>query len=269
MEHLRPVLLTTAVAGALVLAGAPAAQATVISGASEGFDATVDIQIPSLAINFVGGPVTSVSGMAPAPYDLSDTETTGFSLNGVTFEVGVTASFASSASSDVDGASGARLTDAAGGIEDVTITLTSFSTEILRVEIAQIIGSASVLGDYGSLSASGSTGPIDVLIDTPDWNPWSFQLTPAANQLLFDNGVVQIVGNEQITSCDGPAGGTDTCTIEVNALHILIDGSINGSYTHGEVIVGHASATMTAVPEPGTVLLLGFGLVLLSLRRRR
>lgn len=260
--------LAATLGGALVLAGAPAAQATVIAGASDAFDATVDVEIPGLGVDIMEGPVTAVSGTAPAPYDLSDTEVTGLNHDGVVFDAGVTATFSSEASSDVDGFAGARTTDATGGIEDVTITLSIGPIELFRLEISQILGSASVTGDFGSLAASGSTAPMDVMVDTHDWNPWNFQLAPTPNEILLDNGVIQIVGNEQIVSCDGPVGGTDTCQIETNALHIFIDGTMNGSYTQGEIIVGHAFATMTAVPEPGTALLVGAGLVVLAVRRR-
>lgn len=261
--------LAAALLGGLVVCGVSPADATVISGASDAFDALVDLEIPSQSVDVMAGPVTSVSGTAPAPYDLFDSDVLGFVHGGVVFDANLAATFSSAASSDVDGLAGVRTTDAAGGIDDVTITFSAFSTEILRLEISQIIASASVMGEYGSLAASGSTGPIDVMIDTPDWNQWSYQLTPAPNQVLLDNGVVQIVANEQIVSCGGPSGGTDTCGIEVNALHVYIDGQINGAYTYGEVIVGHAFATMTAVPEPGTILLVGAGLAILSLRRRR
>jgi hypothetical protein len=246
-----------------------AADATVISGASSAFDATVVLQIPALSVDVDEGPVTSLSGVAPPPYSLSASETTGFSHNGVVFDAALTATFSSAVSSDVDGAAGTRTTDAEGGIEDVTITFTAFSTEILRVEISQIIGSASVTGDFGSLSASGSTAPIDVTVMVAGWSPWVYSLTPTPNQQLVDNGVVRIVGNEQIVTCAGPVGGSDTCQIEVNALHVYIDGMVNGFYTQGEAVVGHAFAMMTAVPEPGTLVLLAFGLALSAAARRR
>jgi len=263
------ILRGAALLAALLFGGPFAADATVISGASSAFDATVVLQIPDLAVDVDEGPVTSLSGSAPPPYSLSDSETTGFSQNGVVFDAELTATFSTAISSDVDGAAGTRTTDAEGGISDVTITFTAFSTELLRVEISQIIGSASVTGDFGSLSASGSVAPIEVTVTVAGWSPWVYSLTPTPNQELLDNGVVRIVGNEQIVTCSGPVGGTDTCQIELNALHVYIDGPVLGHYTLGEAIVGHAFATMTAVPEPGTLALLGFGLALAAAARRR
>src|SRR5690606_9250421 len=178
-----------ALSAALAFAAAPAAQATVISGASEAFDAIVDLEIPALDVDVMAGPVTSVSGTAPPPYSLSDSETTGLSQDGVIFDASATATFSSAASSNVDGLAGSRTTDASGGIEDVTITFSVGPIELLRIEISQIVSSASVVGEFGSLVATGFVEPIDVVIDTFDWNPWNFQLNPTPNQVLLDNGL--------------------------------------------------------------------------------
>lgn len=267
---MRSLLRGLALLAAVASLGVPlASQALVISGASSAFDATIDVSVSGPIVNasLSQGPFSSVSGSAPPPYDLSDALIPfNFSIDGLTVSG---AKLFAEASSDVDGSSGAKTTDASGGLETVSITFVKNSITLFDLDITILTASASVTGDYGSLVASGSADILDANLYVWGYSPWYYGYgSPAPNTVLVDNGVVRIVLNEQVVDCSGPVAGVDTCSISVNAVHLEVDGTILLHDVVKDLIIGHAQATMTAViPEPGVALLLGAGLLLLVTRR--
>ena len=55
-----------------------------------------------------------------------------------------------------------------------------------------------------------------------------------------------------------------------NAIHItLTNVAGTGGLVSGDVIIAHSSSGMNAVPEPGTFVALGVGLLALAISRRR
>ena len=256
------------------------ASATVISGASSGFDATFDASVNGTPV-LSAGPGAQVSGVSPAPYVLSDTmgsftfsDSIAVSDGDILIDYSVDLSFAT-ASSDVDGGPGSRTTDASGGLNttffNVAFDPTGFlpAFDLLTLDISVLTADASVTGDYGSLAATGSStivgGSLFVLGD----GTMTFPAGPAANTFVINIAGLSLVLNEQTVDCAGPVAGTDSCSIGVNVAHLEVSKTIGTHMIDASVFVGHAEANQVAViPEPTTALLMGLGLALLAGHRR-
>lgn len=274
--------------------------ASVISSQSSAYSLSINVSALDALVNLNVMIPAGVSGTAPSPYVLTD------SLLGVDVDLSAgaistlalatladTTLLSASASSDVDGLSGDKTTDANTTVNDLELDLINNILLLGSVETALSLGAstiyseAEVTGDYGSLSATGNSYVEDLALNL--FNLGNVDLADIG--LVADtNGVINaapnfvvvdiygIIGlnltlNEQSSSCTA-----SDCNIAVNALNLSFDsvdlaafgidltGTIDGS-----VIIGHSEAAMsattsaTAVSAPPTLwlfALLGFGLVL-------
>jgi hypothetical protein len=245
-----------------LLAGTPAAEATVISGSSSAFGLSVSLTLDPFIgqnINITAGPTPTVSGNAPPPYNLTDS-LLSLGVPGV-LSTGV---LEVNASSNVDGLPGPRFAAA-----DATVNNLSVLSLLDLLEVTTIQSTADVSGDFGALVRTGTTtiAGISFLGDP------TFDLTPAPNTVLFAALGITIIANEQTITGDG----ISAAGIEVNALHIIFDDVFAGiGDLNGDIIISHSEAELIAepniidVPEPGSLLILASGITLLfGLRRSR
>jgi PEP-CTERM motif len=164
------------------------------------------------------------------------------------------------ASSNVDGLAGNRTASGDATIGDLGLDLTILLTQVLVINSGEIFSSASVTGDHGALSSTGTTtfGNTSITV-----NSATFFLDPmyAPNTVVYNQGGITIIANEQIYGGDGIA----LEEITVNALRI----SLGVLGVTGDIVLGQSQAALTAVPEPSAALMLGLGLAALARYGRR
>ncbi len=259
-------LLSAGLAFGTLIAGTPAAQATVISGASSAYGESVSLTLTPLlgpVVNITSGPLPTVSGSAPPPYSNSNS-VLSVSVGGIL----TTGVLTVNANSNVNGLPGARSTSADATVDDLSLSILS----VLGVNLASIQSTADVSGDFGALLATGTTTIVGLSIN----GGIAVNLTPAPNTVLLSALGITITANEQTTSGDG----ISNAGIDVNALHINFTNvpaviGLTAGLLNGDIVISHSEATAsaqrdTAVPEPGSLLLLAGGIVLAwGLSRRR
>jgi len=164
------------------------------------------------------------------------------------------------ASTDVDTNPGNRTAAGDATILDLQLDLTLLITDVISISAAEITSAANVAGDFGALNASGGStfSLVEITIDDV-----TFSLDPnyAPNTQIYNQGGIVIIGNQQIVT----GNGTSLRAITVNALNI----SFGLLGIGGSIIIGQSQAALTAIPEPGTALLLGIGLVAMRFGGRR
>ncbi len=256
-----------ALACALVLGAAPAADAAlVVVGSSRALDfqgiQTDDTVSPPAVVE--SGPEYEVSGAAPAPYALSE------SINGDPGDPNGLVS----AASDVDGGGGARFARAAydgpNAVVNVDVDI-EIGNERLEFEltITGITVTADVSGDAGALLETGgvTSGSITATLNGADLSP---SATPAPNTVLIDEvigGIFELTAtlNAQTLGGDGDAERF----IQVAGVVFEVRVFENGVLQASEVSTfGFAEASLTAIPDPASLVLLGLGALFLGRRCR-
>src|SRR5689334_15444162 len=250
-------LLSAALSLGTLLAGTPAAEATVISGASSAFGESVSLTLTPLLgppVVVTSGPLPTVSGIAPPPYNNANSVLSASVANVLTTGV-----LSVHASSDVDGLPGTRFAAADATVDDLSMSLLG----VLGVNVTTIQSTANISGDYGALVRTGTTTLEGISVNGSP----VIDLTPAPNTVLLNLFGVKIVLNEQTPS----GNGIDDADLEVNALHIsfanvpAVFGATVG-LLNGDIIISHSQAALTAepnaaVPEPSSLLLLASGII--------
>lgn len=295
---------------AMVTGYAAPASAAVTSAESAGYGAQIDLSVAGLinvnALSLLPGQVSS--GIAPAPYDRS---ASALNLNvdagiGIGPILGTEVSFdlatatgllSSSAESNVNGLMGSRYVTAMGQVDGLSLNvakslvtaplLGTTSSTLLGLNATTIASNAQISGDYGSLSATGTsvikdlsltvagaTINIPSLLGAYGYIDVNGVLTAEPNTTLLNVGGVanlRLVLNEQIVTGDG----VNDLGIEVNAIHLYFDGiNLNvpliDNLLVGDIVLGHSQASlMTVVPEPTSLALGALGLGCLLRRRPR
>jgi hypothetical protein len=141
-------------------------------------------------------------------------------------------------------------------------------------------GSSAAVGTVGTLNFSGSPGTTDVTFNSG--STWLIDLvqggTPGSDSIVMDGALTINSGANLAFNTSGSFAGTETYTL---ATYGSLAGSFSDFSTSGIYLIGGNSyhleyganaITLTAVPEPGTIGLLGFllgGIMVRRFSRRR
>lgn len=137
--------------------GSAAVQAAVISATSNGYG--LNANVSALGLNLSAGPLpVGVSGVSPAPYNLSQTTLNANVASSIPFVItgNIGASVVNAtATSNVDGTPGSKLATASGGVVGADLNVNT---------IPALGGGITLLGLDGTLSStaqiSGNTGTL-------------------------------------------------------------------------------------------------------------
>lgn len=240
------------------------AGATVTAGESSAYGEFVDLIVTphlGVAASVTSGPVPTVSGTAPAPYDLTNS-----ALSASVPPFLSTGLLTVNASSDVDSLSGSRNTSADATVNDLSVDLSVLLSSLgIGLTATSVQSTAAVSGDFGAFSGVGTTTFEGLTLN----GVASILSTPAPNTVLLDLPGLTVTLNEQIINDNLPG----SYGMEVNAVHVSFDDFLapNLSLVSGDVILSHSQAMMMGVvpePESFAMLLAGLGLMGAVIRRR-
>lgn len=241
---------------------APAARAGVVTGDSSAFGVSADLSagLASLSV----APTPDAFGSAPPPYSTSDF-LANFNASSGSLASLIAEALSVAASSDVDGGIGPRLASASADVTGMSTVIIDGVTDLVNLTAEMVTSDASVSGDFGALIGSGDSTFTNAVLSVSGVN-FIIVSNPAPNTVLFSGGGLDIVLNEQIVTGDG----TSARGIEVNAIHLtMTDVPSALGLLNGDVIWSHSEASLNAIPEPPTLVLLAVGLAAMLKRRRR
>lgn len=273
--------------------------AVVVTASSSGSGVVAGAQLLGL-INVNPAPIASDSHSGIAPFSGI---TSALDANANIGALGINALatqgvFGTNQQSTVDGGAGSRLvssvttvTGTGGNPFSVQVADLPLLSPLISISATVIQTTATLSGDYGSLTASGSTTLANLgisinggatlsladlvsglgLIDGTDINlATGLILRPNVTILGVNLGNlagVDLVLNKQVEVINGQGERS----LEVTALALTLDGVTIGAFNGLDVDLGVApsSVQLSAVPEPTSLLLGGFSLLGLAIRRRR
>ncbi|GAA5481019.1 hypothetical protein Hsar01_00224 [Haloferula sargassicola] len=253
---------------------APTAHAAVTAGTSSGVGIDVGVSALSL-VDLDVGPLAQSSGTAPAAYSTTNfvaTVNSSVVLGSVAATDDGDGAINTSASSDVDGSSGAKLATSNATVNGLGVTLIPgivLTPDFLSITSDTITSTSSSSGDFGSLVSTGSAIIENLSITIAGTDLLVGINNPSPNTVIVDAGGIAgltIVLNEQIPSGDG----ISSTGMTTNALRVSLDAITVGAVSGltGDIVIGQTTSGLAAVPEPAVSLLGGLGLIGL-LRRRR
>jgi len=251
---------------ATLLAGAaiacPSVASAAFSGASDATALDVNIGLVGGLVGVFVGPLPVASGNAPNVYDVQNT----------------TASVNASAIGVADLSTGLLTAHAESNIGPSSVTgSTSADSEVDGLELEIVPGilitpdlvnlSATTIASNAMASFNGTTTQLlggivieDAVLSVAGVGNIVVNANAAPNTVLLNALGIRIVLNEQITTITG-----DTHSIEVNAIHITIDGALN--VVNADVVIARSYAEIT-IPAPAGVTLAAVPMAF-AMRRRR
>lgn len=235
------------------------------SAKGSAFGESVDLRLLPLVgngINVQSGPLPSVSGSAPPPFNSSNSAASARASVSQTGQILSTGAMAVNAASSVPNSNSVSASATVNNLDIDVVEL----LRLLTIDADTVQSTAAISGPCGQLVvATGTTtltnpsvgGSLGVGITAPS--------SPAPNTLLLNAGGIRVVLNEQIRSGDG----VNSLSLTVNAIHVSLNdvpvsgiGAVTGdiiiSQSHVELTcaAGAAAAdagiTMTASPNPVT-----------------
>lgn len=282
------------------------ANATVISGNSDAYALGVDINVAGELLTVDVTAPSGVSGSAPAPYNINNSVlgaevdlgagvTVGNLLDVQAAALADETLLGATASSNVDGGMGARMTSATATVNDLSLDVvnTTFLSVItdtaVNLSSSTIYSEASVAGDYGDFDAMGSSyiedlsinlfglGELDLASLGLEVDADGFIAASPNFEVLDVSGIagLNLILNEQYGSCNDMfcSMGVNALRLSFNAVDLSGLGLNLSGLLDGDIVIGHSYAEMSAqineVPAPATLGIFGLVMLALGFTKRR
>ena len=230
-------------AGLVPAIGVSPASALVTTISSMGTGLSISATVSGIPI--MVGPAFPASGVAPPPYNVTNSGTVSLPLAGLLTDVSASA-FSPFPPAEIGTATG-------------TASSLSFVLPTGAIDITATAISSTSTADPGG--ATGSTTITD-LSGTIGGVPVSFSGTPSVNDTILTMAGLTVILNQQIPDTKETQG------ITTNAIAIELSNFGPGAAS-GSIDIGQSEASLTVIPEPATWVEMLFGAVGLLLLRAR
>lgn len=294
------------VAAALLSQVPTQSEAAPLLGNSSSYGVSVNLELTTLGAldaDLVIASTPSVSGSAPAPYDLDDSvaSVSGTSslnilnfgpLDALNVDTGLVEVTADSTVTGLGPGTAAATSTVADASLDINQLDLLISQSLISLNATEITSSADISGDYNAFTTTAGSSIAGTAGDASNQAlltvlgaEFLLEANAAPNTMFsidssFGGPLAGFVGsidvflNEQIATGDG----VNSQGVEVNALRLAFNGvqvdigGVSPTLLNGEVIFANSQAELNAVPEPSSMALLsviGFGAIVGRYRRRR
>jgi hypothetical protein len=216
------------------------------TAASSAFGESVSLNVaPGVggAVTITSGPLPTVSGSAPPPYNSSNTVLSVTVSHGLTGQILSTGVLTVNASSTVPAS---EHVDAQATVDSVDIDIGT----LLTLDATSVSSSAEIEGPCGTLASSPTAVIVNgVLGGTLVPGGLTIPVNPAPNTVFLDTAGVRVVLNEQFVGGDGIITETST----VNAIHIFLTNvSLGNLVVNGDLVISSSQAEVCCGPATPT-----------------